>query len=565
MKFEDMKYERPDVDKVVKDAELLREKMEKAENKEEFFSLMEEMYKLTRHMTTLYTLASIRRTINTEDEFYQAEDEYWNENIAKLMEVDNKFAKLKLNSKFRSDMEEKFGEYFTKKAEVAEKVFNREIMDDINQERKLCTEFEKLLSSAQIDFEGEKRTLAMMGPFQQSTDREMRRKSAVATNEWMAQHKAEFDRIYDELVKVRHTIAKKLGYENFIPVAYMRLGRSSWDMEDAKVYRKQILDNVVPLAQKFYKEQSKRIKIDNPKFYDYTLMYLSGNPKPRGEEKELVEKATKMYSELSPETKEFFNMMTENNLMDLSAKKGKMAGGYCTTIGDYKVPFIFSNFNGTSGDVDVLTHEAGHAFQGYTSREIYPDDLQNTTYETAEIHSMSMEFFTHPWMELFFEDDTQKYYHSHVLSAINFLPYGASIDEFQEWVYTNPEATPDERNRQWRNIEKKYQPHLDYDEIEYLENGGRWQRQIHVFTDPFYYLDYTIAQVCAFQFFIRDMENHEEAWNSYVELCRLAGTKPFTELIEKVGIENPFKDGTIKKITDKLEEYLKSLDYSKIN
>lgn len=565
MKFEDMKYERPDVDKVVKDAELLREKMEKAENKEEFFSLMEEMYKLTRHMTTLYTLASIRRTINTEDEFYQAEDEYWNENIAKLMEVDNKFAKLKLNSKFRSDMEEKFGEYFTKKAEVAEKVFNREIMDDINQERKLCTEFEKLLSSAQIDFEGEKRTLAMMGPFQQSTDREMRRKSAVATNEWMAQHKAEFDRIYDELVKVRHTIAKKLGYENFIPVAYMRLGRSSWDMEDAKVYRKQILDNVVPLAQKFYKEQAKRIKIDNPKFYDYTLMYLSGNPKPRGEEKELVEKATKMYSELSPETKEFFNMMTENNLMDLSAKKGKMAGGYCTTIGDYKVPFIFSNFNGTSGDVDVLTHEAGHAFQGYTSREIYPDDLQNTTYETAEIHSMSMEFFTHPWMELFFEDDTQKYYHSHVLSAINFLPYGASIDEFQEWVYTNPEATPDERNRQWRNIEKKYQPHLDYDEIEYLENGGRWQRQIHVFTDPFYYLDYTIAQVCAFQFFIRDMENHEEAWNSYVELCRLAGTKPFTELIEKVGIENPFKDGTIKKITDKLEEYLKSLDYSKIN
>ena len=564
MKFENMKYTRPNVDEIVTKTNGLMDSMEVAKDSEEFFSLLEEYYKTIRHFETMETLASIRRTINTLDEFYSKEDEYFSDNIARVIEVNTRKSKVVLNSKFKEEISEKFGKYFLEKAELAEKTFSPIIMDDLSKESKLTTEYEKLLSSAQIDFEGEMRTLAMMAPFQQSKDREMRKKASYATNKWFDEHKDEFDRIYDELVKVRHSMAQKLGYDNFIPLAYMRLGRTDWNMDDAKVYRKQIHSDVVPLAQKYFKEQIERLAIENPKFYDYGLEYNSGNPTPIGNEKELVEKAQTMYSELSKETKEFFDLMVENNLMDLSAKKGKMSGGYCTGISEYKVPFIFSNFNGTSGDVDVLTHEAGHAFQGYCSKDIYPDELQHTTLESAEIHSMSMEFFTHPWMENFFGDDTEKYYHSHVISAIKFLPYGASVDEFQEWVYSNPNASPKERNEIWRTIEKKYQPHIDYDGVEYLENGGRWQRQLHIYTDPFYYLDYTIAQVCAFQFFIRDMENHDEAWNSYFNLCKKGGTSAFTGLIEYAGLENPFKDGTIKKITTKLEKYIDDLDKSKI-
>lgn len=564
MKFSQMKYERPDVAKAMVESHKLMDSMEKAKDSKELFELIKEYYEKGRHIQTMYTLASVRRSINTEDEFYRKEEEYFIENIPGLVEADTRFAKLRLNSPFRSEIEKEFGSYILDKAELAEKLFVPEITEDLSKENKLAVEYENLIASAQIDFDGEKKTLAMMGPYLQHKDREVRRKAFVSLNDWMAEHSNELDRIYDELVKVRDSIAKKLGYENFIPVAYMRMGRTDWNMEDARVYRKQIFDSVVPLAQKYYKEQMERINIKDPKAYDYSLMYLSGNPTPKGKEKELVDKATKMYSELSKETKEFFEVMTENELMDLSAKKGKQAGGYCTAFAEFRVPFIFSNFNGTSGDVDVLTHEAGHAFQFYMSRNIYPDEYQNTSYETAEIHSMSMEFFTHPWMELFFGDETEKYYHSHVLSALNFLPYGASVDEFQEWVYLNPGKTPEERNKKWREIEKKYQPHLDYDGITYLENGGRWQRQPHIYTSPFYYLDYTIAQVCAFQFFTRDLENHKEAWDSYVKLCSLGGTKPFTELIKAVGIENPFNEGSIKKITDKLEAYLETLDRDKI-
>lgn len=564
MKFNEMKYVRPDLDKEIGYLNSLLEKMDKTEDKEEFFSLLEEFYKKQRDLETASILVSIRHTIDTNDEFYIKENDFFDENGPLLQELGSKLSTLRLNSKFKKDIEERFGSYILKKDELRQMVFNKDIIEDLKEENRLSSEYEKLLSSSMINFEGEERTIAMIAPYAQDKDRAMRKKANDAIWGWFSENSEKFDAIYDSLVKVRDKMAKKLGFENYVPVAYAKLGRTDWTAKDAKIYRKQIKDSVVPLAQKYYVEQMERIGVKDPKNYDYSLMFMSGNPLPKGTEKELVDSASKMYASLSKETDEFFKVMTSCELMDLTAKKGKMAGGYCTMLPSYKVPYIFSNFNGTSGDVDVLTHEAGHAFQGYCSKDIYPDEYTNTTYESAEIHSMSMEFFTHPWMESFFKEDTEKYYYGHVLSAINFLPYGASIDEFQEWVYENPNATPKERNAKYREIEKEYLPHINYDGLEYLENGARWQRQLHVFTDPFYYLDYTLAQVCAFQFFIRDLKNHDDAWNDYVKLCKMGGTKPFTGLIEAVNIKNPFIDGTIKSVTTELEKYLETLDKSKI-
>jgi M3 family oligoendopeptidase len=186
------------------------------------------------------------------------------------------------------------------------------------------------------------------------------------------------------------------------------------------------------------------------------------------------------------------------------------------------------------------------------------------TMEVAEIHSMSMEYFTHPWMEGFFGEDTEKYYYSHVTDSIKFLPYGASIDEFQEWVYLNPEVSPKQRRAKYREIEKKYLPHLDYDGLDYLENGGRWQMQMHVYAMPFYYLDYTIAQVCAFQYFVWDQKDHEAAWESYLNVCKRAGAIPFKELIQESGLQSPFEPGCIEAVLPTLEQYIDGLDKSKI-
>jgi len=271
-----------------------------------------------------------------------------------------------------------------------------------------------------------------------------------------------------------------------------------------------------------------------------------------------------MYHELSTETGEFFNFMLDNELMDLVAKKGKAPGGYCTYISDFKSPYIFSNFNGTSGDIDVLTHEAGHAFQVYMSRNYEIPEYNWPTYEACEIHSMSMEFFTWPWMNLFFEEQTDKYKYAHLGGAVLFLPYGVAVDEFQHWVYEHYDATPAQRKAQWRLIEKKYMPHRDYDGNEYLENGGFWHKQSHIYQAPFYYIDYTLAQVCAFQFWSKANKNREEAWKDYVTLCKAGGSQAFLGLVKLANLKSPFEAACVPEVIGEIGEWINAVDDSKL-
>ena len=563
-KFQDMLYHRPDFDGLFDEMKALLKEMEKASAAEILFEGMEALDKKARFLATQRTLAHIRYTINTKDSFYDAENSVMDEQLPRFQEISSEAARIVLESPFRDAVAKQYGEHLLEKYEVDRKTFKPEIVEDLVEENKLSTEYQKLMASAEIEFEGEVRNLSGLIPFMESKDRDMRKRASEAGWNWIASHQEQLDELYDKLVKVRHNIGKKLGYDNFVPVAYARMGRTDWNQQDAQNYRRQIVESVVPLVQKFRKEQAERIGIKQMKYYDGPLMFLSGNPTPKGAEPYMVEQASKMYEELSPETHEFFKVMVNQQLMDLTTKPGKANGGYMTFIPDYKVPFIFSNFNGTSGDVDVLTHEAGHAFQGWLQRDVVLRDIAQYTSEVAEIHSMSMEFFTHPWMEHFFKEDTEKYYYAHVVDALSFLPYGASIDELQEWVYEHPDATPAERRSKYREIEKKYLPGIDYDGHAYLEGGGRWQRQLHVYLYPFYYLDYTLSQVCALQYFTWDMQDHQAAWDSYLKLCKLSGRVPFKKLVPQSGLKSPFEDGTIAAITPALEKYLDGLDKSKI-
>ncbi|TCL49249.1 M3 family oligoendopeptidase [Thermolongibacillus altinsuensis] len=361
-------------------------------------------------------------------------------------------------------------------------------------------------------------------------------------------------------MKVRTNMAKKLGFENFVELGYARLGRTDYNAEMVAKFREQVKEFIVPIAVKLRERQQERIGVDKLKYYDEAFAFKTGNPTPKGDAKWIIENGKKMYQELSPETDEFFRFMIDHELMDLVAKKGKASGGYCTYIENYKAPFIFSNFTGTSSDIDVLTHEAGHAFQVYESRHFEIPEYNWPTLEACEIHSMSMEFFTWPWMELFFKEDTEKYKFNHLSSALLFLPYGVAVDEFQHFVYENPDITPAERKQAWREIEKKYMPTRDYDGNDYLERGGFWQRQSHIYTTAFYYIDYTLAQICAFQFWKRSRENYKEAWNDYVKLCREGGSKPFTELVRVANLISPFEDGCVQSVVGEIECWLNSVD-----
>lgn len=564
MKFKDIEYKRPDFEKVMSDLNKYMDDAKNAKTSDEYFEALKNIENVSSHFSQDYTIAYVRNSIDTRDEFYEKEVEAFHEVLPRFSQLDNKLKNIRLESPFRNEYEEKFGKNITKTDQLQKDIFKPEIMEDQVKESKLSVEYQKLMGTAEIEFDGKKLNLSKMVPYKQSKDRDVRKASSEATAKWFDERKEQFDNIYDQLVKIRHEIATKLGFKSYLDVAYRAFGRTDWNRQDAKNYREQILKYIVPLTRKFYQEQKERIGVEQLKYYDLGLEFLSGNPTPKGDEEKLVKEAQKMYKELSPETDEFFNAMIDNEMMHLSSTDGKAPGGYMTSLDVIGLPFIFANFNGTAHDVDVLTHEAGHAFQGYVTRNVHPVENRGACMEIMETHSMSMEFFTHPWMEAFFGEDTEKYYYNHVVGALKFLPYGASIDEFQEWVYDNPTATPDQRNAKFREIEKKYSPHIDYADNKYMESGRRWQAQMHVYQSPFYYLDYTIAQINAFQFFVLDMENHEEAWSKYLELCKLGGSLGTKEIIKHIGLKNPFEAETFEYIVPKLEAYLESLDNNKI-
>ena len=560
IKFEDYQYARPDMDSVKEDFIRLLEDFRSASSYELQNEVIEKINAIGKDYSTMANLVYIRASIDTNDEFYQKERDYFDEIGPEYQELETAYYKELVTTSFRADLEKKWGSQLFALADNSIKSFSPEIVSMLQKENKLASDYSKLVASAQIEFDDKTLTLAQMGPYAESTDRSVRIAAMKATYTFYSDNGVKFDEIYDELVKLRHEIATTLGYKNFVELGYVRMNRIDYDAQMVKKFRVQVRDHIVPLASRLYERQAERIGVDKLKFYDQSLDFLTGNATPQGSPDWILENGKKMYAELSPETDTFFKFMTDKNLLDVEAKTGKEAGGYCTFIDNYDSPFIFSNFNGTSGDIDVLTHEAGHAFQVFSSRDIGIPEYMWPTYEGAEIHSMSMEFFTWPWMELFFKDQTDKYKFAHLSSALLFLPYGVAVDEFQHAVYENPEMTAKERKAAWKQIEKIYLPMRDYDGFEYLESGSIWQRQGHIYESPFYYIDYTLAQICAFQFWKRSLENHESAWNDYLHLCTLGGSKSFTNLVSEANLISPFEDGCVESVIGTIESWLDSID-----
>ena len=527
MNFNDYKYERIDIEQTKEKFSSLIEKFSEAENVEEQIRYIDEINSLRNHIDTMTTLVSIRHSINTNDKFYDTENDYCDEISPVVFGFVSQFYKALTASRFRNELEEKYGKFLFDTAELSLKTFDEEIIPELQRENKLSSRYSKLIASAKIEFDGEEKNLSQMVPYTQSKDRNIRIEASRKVANFFKENMEKFDTIYDSLVKVRTSIAHRLGFKNYVELGYARLSRIDYNSDMVASYRKQVLENIVPLHTELRKRQEKRLGVEKLRFYDEPIKFNSGNADPHGDPEWILNHGKTMYKELSKETDEFFTFMTEKNLLDLLSKKGKMSGGYCTYIPDYKSPYIFANFNGTAHDIDVLTHEAGHAFQVYESRSYEVPEYLWPTYEACEIHSMSMEFLTWPWMNLFFKGDTDKYKFIHLSESLLFIPYGVTVDEFQHWVYENPEASPAERRKKWLEIENRYLPTRDYGEVEDLKEGIFWFRQGHIFASPFYYIDYTLAQVCAFQFWIKANEDRDAAWKEYLNLCRLGGSKSF--------------------------------------
>lgn len=565
-RFDEYVYEEPKIEEIETKLKGLNAQLKDAKTPATVYKIIDKITEIRSEFETATTIASIRFSINTADKYYSQQNDIIDEISPRYAAAVSEIYETLLKSPFKDQINRHYGPVLLACAEVAVKSFDPVIMPEMVEDNKLKSRYSKLLASAKIRFQGNTYNLAGLGKFTTSPDRKVRAAASKAVFGWFARHLDELDEIYDKMVKVRDTMAKKMGYKNFVELGYLSLGRVDYGPEDVKKYREQVYKDLVPLTKKLFRKQAQRLGIKGMKWYDYNIQFLSGNAKPAGDRDYLVKEAKKMYEAMSKETGEYFNYMVDNNLLDLETKPNKSGGGYCTFIPGYKSPFIFSNFNGTSGDVDVLTHEAGHAFMAYRCRDYKLLETIWPTLEACEIHSMSMEFLTYPYMEPFFKEATEKYRYSHLVDEITFIPYGVAVDEFQEYVYENPEDTPAQRRAKWREIEKKYLPHIKYGRNKFLNEGGRWMRQHHIFTSPFYYIDYTIAQVLAFEFFNLDRENHEDAWKRYLALCNLGGSKTFLQLLKdkNVRLVSPFKKGCIKKVVKPLKEYLATFDDTKM-
>ncbi len=561
MKFNDYPYTRPNLEELLQVSNEVLSTLSNASTFDEFHDAFKKFETLKVDFQTQFTLASIRHSIDTKDEFYAQEITYWDENIPAVQNVIAQVATLVLSSPYKQELMTHYPKPYFQMLENTEKVFDESIMEELQLENKLSTEYDKLIAGAEIEFDNKTLTLAQLTPYTQSPDRDIRKAATEASWNFFKENEETLDNLYDQMVKVRTKMAKKLGFETYTEMGYLRMNRLDYNQDMVANYRQQILDEVVPVAQKLYKRQAERLGLDQLAYYDTSLNFLDGNAVPTGNAQEILDAGQEMYHELSPETGEWIDLMINNGLLDVLAKPGKRAGGYMTFLPNYGVPFIFSNFNGTSGDVDVLTHEAGHAFQGYQSRNAPLSDLIMPTHESCEIHSMSMEFLTWPYMEKFFGDKADRYRFTHLADSLQFLPYGVLVDHYQHEVYNNPDMTPAERKAVWKKLDQQYRPHLDFSENEFLDQGVWWYRQGHIFASPFYYIDYTLAQVCAFQFFKRQhILNDPKTWEDYLHICTIGGTRTFTQIVQEANLISPFEDGCLKSVITDIDQWLENVD-----
>ena len=561
-KFSDIPYKRPDTEDIKKQLVSLSAEFEAAQNYAQARDAFVHKDLLTRHIMSVSTVAQIRHSIDTRDKFYDDETLFWNRAMPELQEYLEQWARLMCSSRFRDELEVEFGEVVFINAEMEIKSFHSSMIPLMQEENDLTMEYEKLLAGAQIPFKGKVYTLSQLAPLKNDPDDSIRLEAWKAEGCWYKENQARLDELYDRLVSIRDQMSAKIGLKDYVELGYYRMTRNCYDRNDIARFRKAVREYVVPVADSIRRRQAERLGVQYPlSFADNALMFRTGNAKPAGDADYILEAARNFYDALSPETGEFWRDMLEGEYLDLLSTEGKEGGGYCAGIYDYEMPFIFANFNGTRDDVETVTHEAGHAFAEWINRKRVPEETIWPTMEACEVHSMSMEFFAWRNTEGFFGADSEKFRYTHLAESLMFIPYGTMVDHFQHSVFEEPSMTPEERHAEWKRLLGIYMPWLRLDgEIPFYSEGMGWQRQHHIYSFPFYYIDYCLAQTVALEFWAMIQDDPDRAWEHYMAYTRHGGSDVFTNLLKKAGLASPFEEETIKGVCRRASEWLAEHD-----
>ncbi|MDD4290982.1 MAG: M3 family oligoendopeptidase [Clostridia bacterium] len=555
MIISDIKYQRINKDQVIAKSKDLIDCFKQATSAKAQKAVMDSFFEYLSDVNTMFNLSYVRFSLNTNDEFYAKEQEFWNNTSPELSMLEVEFARAFLGSKYFDELKTYFPPVVIKNFELVVNGIDERIIPDMQQNHKVVTEYTNLINNVMVDFRGEKYTLASIAQFFTNDDRNVRREASIAYGNALNGVKTQLDEIYDRLVKIRTGMSKKLDMDNFVELGYLMMKRNSYDKYDIEKFRNNVKKHIVPAVAEI--KEMLRQKFGWDKIYTYdNNVYTEREPRPIGTPEEIFDKGSKMYAELSPETSKLFDRMRKDKAFDVLPKKGKFGGGYCISLDSYRTPFILANFNGSAGDVEVLTHEFGHALAAEKAFK-YPSYEREPAMETCEVHSMSMEFLTYPWMELFFGDAIDDFKFQHIATGLAFIPYGTIVDYFQTWVYENPEATPAQRNQRWLEMEHEFLPHLSFDDLPFVSEGRRWQRQMHIYESPFYYIDYCLAQFTAFQFLALSLKDFDGAFNKYMKFVSCAGSMSYTELIDYVGLKSPFDEQAFIEVIEGVKTLLK--------
>ena len=560
MKFNEMTYTRPDIGALLARCKELAAKAAAAPDGDALVRLYYEQSEAFAEYNTAANLANIHYTCDTRDEYWKAEQDFFDANGPAVTNASVEISRAFLANPHVDVLTAKFGTTCVAGMKNAVLGMDDRTVELQQQFNALVSRYQQIYGGALVELDGKQLTIPQLGPYKEDLDPAVRRAAYEAEAGYFDAHRAELDELYGEIVKNLNAQARVMGYHDYSELSYVRMNRIGYGPEEIRKFRDQVANDVVPQLQKVMAMRAKRTGIARPTFTDLPIMFKDGNPKPIPGYKARMDAARTMYHELSPETAEFIDFMQDNELFDVESRPGKMSGGYMTSLPSYKAPFIFANWNNTSGDVDVLTHECGHAFEGYVAERdpAIPADLECPGMESAEIHSMAMEFLTAPWHHLLFGRDTDKYALLHAEDSFVFLAYGCEVDEFQHIMYQNPDLTPDERNAEWLKLEKKYRPWIDFAGLPFYGRGAGWQRQLHIYECPFYYIDYCLSTMAALQFFLLSLTDHKDAWQRYLRLVRRAGMASYTELLETAGLKVPFEEGSIKGIAQQMTDWLET-------
>ncbi len=503
------------------------------------------------------TLTYIRSSLDCTDEFY-AEAAQTEATGLEMLDPPP-YRQALLDSPVLPELEEKFGPEYCPRLERQVRLRSAGL-ELLAKEQAMINQYQQKKAMIKVPFRGETHSEAEMYALFDSPDRQTRIDARKATFEAFLAQKDDLAPMLLELIDLRCQIAKANGFDSYLDYANVSYFRRGYGEAELTAFCEQVKTDLMPLLAQLREEQRRELGVDKLMVYDLSVRFRDGNAVPIGGTAGLTEASQKMYDSLSPEFGKFFRAMIESESFSVDPSPNKIAGmGFCTVLRRGLLPFVFGNCNGTDTDVSVFTHEIGHAWQGYrTGQQNYPDIFRDMALDAVEIPSKTMELFAYPYAEGFFGADAEKFRQGHFREALREIAAYCSLHELNTWIYTHPGASFDEIAAAGAEIEKLYEPRLDYGELEpYILRGGALLRNLAVYGLPRYVISYALSEMCAMDLFARRAKDPAAAWDAYEKLCASGGSRSYPETLRQAGLSPAYAPGSVKKVADFAREYLK--------